>query len=120
VQDDLAVYNQTARGDIKELRDRVGQLEKQVKELGGRLDQMATERKAFSPPTGGRIRLMNTFTTPMSIRVNDRVYRLEPGQTQMLDAQPVGAFTYEVLGVQGPVTRVLAANETYTIYVYPR
>lgn len=117
---DLSVQN--TRSDISQLKEQVGRLEKQVKDLEGRMST-SSGRVAFSPSTGaatGRIRLMNTFTEPMSIRLNERVFRLEPGQTQMLDNQPVGAFTFEVLGIQGPAVRVLGANETFTVYVYPR
>lgn len=108
------------QADILQLKDQLTKLQRDLDELRKQVN--STTRIAAFPPTGasGRIRLMNTFSQGMSIRVNDRVYRLEPGQTQMLDSQPIGAFTYEVLGVQAPVTRTLAAGETYTIYVYPR
>jgi hypothetical protein len=109
-----------AQKDINDLKEQTSRLQRDLEEL--RRQVGATTRIAGFPPTGGtgRIRLMNTYTTPMSIRINDRVYRLEPGQTQVLEAQPAGPFTYEVMGVQPPVSRVLGANETYTIYVYPR
>jgi uncharacterized protein YlxW (UPF0749 family) len=124
LQGDLRVYDQAMRSDLKELRQRVGQLEKQVKDLEARLDAGST-RRAFSPPVGGRIRLMNMFTLPATVRVNGTSYFLAPGQTRDIEGQPVGAFTYEVLvdgfgSVQPPTTRELRANETYTIYLYPR
>lgn len=108
------------QADILELKAQLTKLQQNLDELRKQVN--STTRTANFPPTGasGRIRLMNTFSQGMSIRVNDRVYRLEPGQTQMMDSQPIGAFTYEVLGVQAPVTRTLGAGETYTIYVYPR
>lgn len=124
LQRDLAVYDQATRSDLKELRERVGLLEKHLKELEARLDSTST-RKAFSPPAGGRIRLMNMFTTPATVRVNGTSYLLQPGQTRVLDGQPVGAFTYEVMvdgfgSVQPPTTRTLGPNETFTIQVFVR
>jgi hypothetical protein len=35
------------------------------------------------------------------------------------DPIPAGLFNYEVLGVQGMVSRTLAANETFTITIHP-
>jgi hypothetical protein len=122
---DLNVYDQTTRADLRELKDRVAQLEKQVKDMESRLNQMPSTRQAFSPPATGRIRLMNMYNVPATVRVNRIAYRLQPGEQRMLEGQPVGAFTYEVMvdpfgQVQPPTDRVLGANEVFTIYVYPR
>jgi hypothetical protein len=122
IQKQLELSAQAAIRDSNELREKISRLEKQLKDLETRLGQ-ASARTAYSSPVGtatGRIRLINSYVEPTRIRVNDRVYPLEPGQTLTLDNQPVGGFTYEVLGIQGPLVRVLGANETYTIYVYPR
>lgn len=117
---DLKVNVARAQADFLQLREQVARLQKELEGLRGQSGPQT--RVAGFPPNGatGRLRLMNTFTAPMSIRINDRVFRLEPGQTQIVEGVPAGSFTYEVLGIQAPVARTLGANETYTIYVYPR
>ncbi len=106
-----------AQADIKSLRDRVAALEELMQKM------TASTRVSASPPSPavGRIRLLNLYNTQMTILLNGKSYRLAPNQTEELRDQPAGAFTYEVLSVNAqPVTRTLAANETYTIFVYPR
>jgi ubiquinone/menaquinone biosynthesis C-methylase UbiE len=68
----------------------------------------------------GRIELVNTYGLPVEIVVNGQSYLVGAGQTQVLEGQPVGSFTYEVIGVQSPVTRPLNVNETFRILVHPR
>lgn len=75
------------------------------------------------PPAGlptGRIRLLNSYFVPETVRINDRTFLLQPGQEQMIEGVPAGAFTYEVLGVTDPRTRALTPNEMFTINVHPR
>jgi chromosome condensin MukBEF ATPase and DNA-binding subunit MukB len=116
---DTNVTVQKSREDIAELQRKTANLEREVEELRNRLS--ASTRIALAPPptTMGRVRLLNTFNAPMTIVVNDRAYRLDPNREQTIDV-PVGVFTYEVLGVQPPVTRTLDANKIFTIFVYPR
>jgi hypothetical protein len=114
-----------AQLDISQLREQLSKLQKDVDALRSQASG-AARISGFGPAGGlGRIRLQNSYAVPATVIVNSRAYRLEPGQTQMLDNQPVGGFTFEVLVdgfgvVQTPTVRVLGANETYTIYVYPR
>ena len=110
--------------DIYALRQHVEQLQRELNSL--RTGKPITRISASSPlagnPTGaGRIRLVNTYPTQMTVIINERSYRLEPGADRIIDKQPAGTFTYQVLGVQPELlVRNLAANETYTIMVYPR
>lgn len=111
---------QKLQGDVNEMKDTVARLQRDLETMRGKMDSQT--RTAFSPPIGGtgRIRLLNQYSSPMTMVVNGISYRLDPGRERVLDAQPAGPFTYEVLGVQPAITRVLAANETFTIFVYPR
>ena len=73
----------------------------------------------------GRIRLSNTFATPVTVFVNQRAYTLFPNETRDLESQPAGPFQYEVLAsnfgvVQPRKTVSLNPNETFTISVYTR
>lgn len=97
-------------------------LRKQVEQLQRDVDALRGPRvaKTIDPVASGRIRLVNTYFTPMTIIVNDRSVRLAPGATETIDI-PAGEFSFEVLGVQPRLYgRTVAANETYTITVYPR
>jgi hypothetical protein len=111
--------------DIYALRQHVEQLQRELNNL--RSGKPVIRSSAYSPsgPTPingvGRIRLVNTYPTQMTVVINERSYRLEPGADRIIDKQPAGTFMYQVLGVQPDLlVRNLAANETYTIMVYPR
>jgi hypothetical protein len=103
--------------ELDELKKQVVQLQKDVENLRSKT---SITQSTYPPYQTGRIRLVNTFSEPETIVLNRRSYRLAPGQEEILDNQPAGAFTFEVLGVQAAVSRTLVANETYTIQVYPR
>jgi len=108
------------QGAVDELRKSVEQLQRDVVSLR---NTPTTTRKTFydAPAAGtGRIRLINTFPTRMTVIINDRSYRLEPGAEQIID-KPAGVFHYQVLGVQPELlVRNLAPNETFTITVFQR
>lgn len=114
-----------ANGDVTELTKEVLRLQREVAALK---DRMSSATQSLYGPTRatpgvgagiGRIRLRNTFAEPVSIVVNEAAYELAPGETYTMEA-PAGNFTYEVLGIQRPVTRTLAVGETFTINVYTR
>jgi hypothetical protein len=110
-----------AQKNIDSLKEQLAQLRKEIDAL--RKQQAAAPRiaRAAPPPkTFGTIRLVNAHSEPVRIVVNGRGYRLASGQTRLLREQPPGPFTYEVVGVQGPVDRELRANETFTIRVGAR
>jgi hypothetical protein len=71
-------------------------------------------------PNTGRIELSNTYPQEMTIAVNLRTYRVPPGHTILTDPMPAGNFTYQVIGVQLPLTRTLHPGEIFQIYVHPQ
>ncbi len=103
-------------------------LRRQVEQLQRDVTALKSPTRVSAYPTGtGRIRLVNTYPTQMGVIVNSQFYRLAPGEDRMLENQPAGSFTYEVIGApppapgqSWPLTRPLTANETFTITVYPR
>lgn len=111
--------------DIYALRQHVEQLQRDLANLRG---PRTIARSSAYPSNGtalvagsGRIRLVNLYPTQMTVVINERSYRLEPGADRIIDKQPAGTFLYQVLGVQPDLlARNLAANETYTITVFPR
>lgn len=123
LETDTSVQVQNAQGDINALKDLVADLRRDVEELRRRLPQPGTSASLYPPGTNGtgRVRLVNTYMDPMTILVNNRSYRLAPGEAVVTGRLPAGTFTFQVLGVQLDMqTRTLAPNETYTITVFPR
>lgn len=97
------------------------QLDRLRLDLDGLRSQVGTTRIATAAPAvTGKIRLINTYPEEMPILLNQTVYRLQPGESWDVSL-PAGSFTYQVLKAQQSVqSRLLAANETFTITVHPR
>jgi len=128
--------------DLKELREdveftkrvRVSGLENDVRALKQEMLRMADEIERlrtsstssrtsyYAGPSGatGSIRLRNTYLTPVTFLINDRLYEVPSGGELTLNNQPAGEFTYEVIGVQPRLRRTLVANRTFYIDVFPR
>jgi hypothetical protein len=107
----------SAQKTIDDLKKEVARLRKEVDDLRKR--QPPSVRISRSPPSTATIRLVNTYSDPVSVVVNGTTYRLEPGETRLLRDQAPGRFTYEVPGIQNAVDRELRAGETFTIHVHP-
>jgi hypothetical protein len=110
-----------AQSDIEALRNQITQLQRDVDALKTR---PATQIAGY-PPNGpaagaGRLRLVNTFFEPMTFIVNGQAYDVSAGGARVVEGVPAGTFTYEVLRVQPPRQRELAAGETFTITVHPQ
>jgi TolA-binding protein len=115
------VQAQATQEKIDRLNERIKKLESDLDAMRNQIPPL-TRISGFAPaaPSTGRIRIRNTFPEPVTVVVSGTPYELMPGDTRMLDAQPAGNFTYEVPGIQPSKTVTLAANETFTITVYPR
>jgi hypothetical protein len=74
-----------------------------------------------TPGTTGRVLLENFYYHPVRIKVNDRTYDLEPGQTHEIFL-PAGVINYEVVGIGCPRTDTLPVDkpgaDPYRIRVY--
>jgi hypothetical protein len=107
--------------EIRDLKLQVFRLGEEVERL--RTTTSSSARTSYyagpSAPTGS-IRLRNTYLTPVTFLINDHPYEVQSGGDLTLNNQPAGEFTYEVLRVQPRVRRMLAANRTLYIDVYPR
>jgi hypothetical protein len=110
------------------LRDQLSQLKSDVQALRDRLRD-TTRIAAYPPPdvstsaaapAAGRVDLINNYSLPVSIVVNQRRYELLPGERRLTDPIPAGTYTYEVLGITPLQSSVIAANTTRTIEVFPR
>jgi cell division protein ZapA (FtsZ GTPase activity inhibitor) len=67
----------------------------------------------------GRVRFINQFSEEMSVVVNGRSFRLQPGEERLVPVPP-GEFTYQVLQLQRvPQERRISADETKTVRIYP-
>lgn len=118
---DTARSFQAAQKQLDALQEQLARAQKDL-QTPREPNPPSTRASGYGPAASeiGRIRLLNTYVSPVTVVVNGKPYRLAPGDTELLDGQSPGMFTYEVQGIQRPVNRVLAANETFTINVYPR
>jgi hypothetical protein len=99
------------------------EVERLKKELESLRTQVAAGRVSNYPQAGtstGRVRLVNTFTSPVTIVLNNKVYEVMPGETRLSDPLPSGTINYEVLGIQTARNTRLDPNEILTINVYTR
>jgi hypothetical protein len=126
---EMELMRQANTGAFNEVHRRISELEKRLSALESKANQTTT-RIANAPPTNGaappmgRVRLLNNFPSPASVRLNNMVYRLGPFETQFADV-PLGQYTYEVWidgfgSVQPPTVRTLLANAPSTIEIYMR
>jgi hypothetical protein len=142
---DTSLKMTTMEGTIEALRNQVGALKAEVDKLQGRgtvkypgekgdeistrlakveemLARMADGRIANSPPANsGRIEMVNRYPEEILFLINQKSYRVAPNTTMMLDNQPAGAFTYEVIsgtyGSRGTNQPTLEPGRTFTITV---
>jgi septal ring factor EnvC (AmiA/AmiB activator) len=114
---DISLYA-PEKASLDDIRSRLTQIEQ------GLLRLQTAPRVANFPPVAsglGRIVLANNTVEELLYIVNGRSYRVAPGAAAVLDAQPPGPFSYEVIsptwGVRGRNTPTLAPRETFTISV---
>ena len=110
---------------LKKIEAEISILKDQVSRMEQAISKLAATRVAasFTPAiTGnGTIKIANTSASNTS----GKVYKAQANQTLSVTNQNAGDFTYEVLAdgfgiIQKQTTRTLAANETFTINIYPR
>jgi hypothetical protein len=120
----LSLKVEKAQTDMEDLKKQVAQLRVELDAIKNRAP--TNRESGYTPPANGqpaatgRVRLVNTFLDPMTIIVNGVRYQVAPGEARLTEPVPAGTFSYEVLGVQPRLERALAANETFTVTVYPR
>jgi hypothetical protein len=115
---------------VKSMQAEFSDLKKQVAKMREDMDRLVnpdgSRRTAFSSPSAttnagtGTIKLVSTYTDPVNVIINNRVYEVPPGQTVLLNREPAGQFVYEVPVSGKRATRTLAANETFTINLFPQ
>jgi hypothetical protein len=118
-------HSATVDSRLEQIQNDVTALKSQMEQIRRDLDaarsRPATQTSSFqsAAPAVGHVRLANTYFDTVRVVVNGKPYDVAPNTTMLADAVPAGNFTYEVIGVQGPLTRTIAANETFTISVHP-
>jgi len=134
---ELRTQARQLRDDLDRAKTQASKMEQQLADQTARCDGLNRElaalrrqaadgsRQAARLTDGtGTIRLHNTFGRTVSIVLNGRepAYRLEPGETAVVNQVPVGSVTYEVLapGFETPYrrTRTLTADNPLEIEVY--
>jgi hypothetical protein len=121
------VSTQKVQSQIKDVNDLISLLRADLQTLRNRLPD-SSRVSAFPPssdtgpsPAMSRVEMVNTYSQPVSIVINNRrSYPLAPGERRLSDPIPAGSFTYEVLGITAPVTRTVAADRNFTVWVHPQ
>jgi hypothetical protein len=104
----------------------VAEIKKQLKLLRDDMEALRGVSKkvvANSPPKlsgTGTIKVVNNYLEPMSVLINNQSHEIRPGETLVLARESAGAFTYEVPRIGKKANRLLAANETFTITLFPQ
>jgi len=116
--------------DIKQLRDEVSRLQKEVGELRRTSNSNSTSnypsQSASSPSISasvaapqGRVRLVNNYVTDMTAVVNGTPVPVAPGRYVDVIVPP-GTVTYQVPLMRQPTkATTLAANEMLTLTLFP-
>ena len=114
---------------LKKIEAEISILKDQMSRMEQAITKLAATRVAasFTPAVAanGTIKIANTSGANTSVIINGKVYKAQANQTLSVPNQNAGDFTYEVLAdgfgiIQKQTTRSLAANETFTINIYPR
>lgn len=121
------------RKDLKDLRDEVNRLQRELAEVRRLPAGPTTSTSAYPSPTTppgtsfsmttpaatARVRLVNTYPSAMTATVNGQTHVLQPFETRDV-VVPAGTATFQVHQVsQPPQFRSLAANETLTLTLFP-
>jgi hypothetical protein len=130
---ELRTQAKQLRDDLDRAKAQASKMEQQLADQTARCDGLNRELAALrrQAADGGRqaarmtegtgtIRLYNTYAFPVSVVLNGRSYRLDPGETYTLSSQPLGPFTYEVIGIQPARTETLTADRPFEIEVFDR
>jgi hypothetical protein len=116
---------QQEKGQLAELKKQIDQLRSDVEVLRNR-ESSVTRSSLFppieSPPMAatGRVEIRNTYPQEVTVTVNNRAYRVPPGETVRSAPIPAGAFTYEVLGVTPVRTRNVTPGQNFQVHVHPQ
>jgi septal ring factor EnvC (AmiA/AmiB activator) len=128
IRDEISALRVVREEQLKNIDAELKLLAQRLNALEGRLDDLARTRQAaaYTPtePQMATIRLQNRSGVPATVLLSGRSYRLPPLETIVLQNQPVGVFTYEVLAegfgtIRNPQARTLVAGETFSITVMP-
>jgi hypothetical protein len=117
-------------GTLKQDLEKLLALEKTINDMRRELkDELAKVQSAdkprlsLSPPTSPspstQVELINMWSSPVSVVVDDLSYSLKPGEKRFIP-KSAGKFSYEILGIKDKQERTLASGHTFTITIGPR
>jgi hypothetical protein len=113
----ISKYPPSEKADLDEIRAQLAQIQQTLARM------QSSARTAFSnppPPTTGTIVLVNQYPETVLFLINQKPYRVVPGQTVTINNMPAGTFTFEAIpGPAGVRTRTLEPGETYTLTARP-
>jgi hypothetical protein len=124
----LGLKQADAKQGMDDLRAEMARLRSEVDTLRAKVQTNASSYQALYNPNStsnstvgtGRVEIVNTYASEVAVVLNRRAYYVPPGETRTIDNVPAGNFTYEVLGIQPPVTRTISPDKIFTVRVYTR
>jgi hypothetical protein len=110
---------------LEDLRGDMVRLRSEVDSLRARVQTNASYQALYNPNSTsavgtGKVEIVNTYASEVAVVLNRRAYYVPPGETRIIENVPAGNFTYEVLGIQQPVTRTMSPDKIFTVRVYTR
>jgi hypothetical protein len=123
---DIQLAQQTTRQSVDVLREDVSKLRSEMDLLRNRVqinaDRASNYPKEATSSTAGSgvVEMINDYNSPVAIVVNRRTYYLAPGEKRNSEPVPSGAYTYEVLGIQPQVVKLMGPNQVLTVRVFNR
>jgi hypothetical protein len=110
---------EAAEADVK----RADALEARARKLAAKpsrkKERPSAKKKAVPAQAAGRIRLVNTWTQPVTVVIGGVAHLLRAGEEKTV-RRPLGPFTYEVQVLHRWGKGQLLKDETYTLRIHPR
>lgn len=137
VKDAPGSFNNSIFGRLNQLDDKVRKIEDKLDKLNDQLGVVISSSAAsplnkgaagvpqpMSPATGataikgGTVRVVNEYAVEVSLILNGKAYRFNPGETRAVEV-PAGDYTYELLqSGSPPITSKVKEGETVTLRVH--
>lgn len=106
------------KASLDEIKSRLGQIEQTLAKLNA-TTAGSSPRIALSPPSTGRVVLINLYPEELLFVVNKTMHRVAPNMTLPIESIPAGPLNYEVIsptwGRRANNSTILTANETFTL-----
>ena len=107
------------KASVDEIKLKLGAIEQAILKLQPSTKRIALSPPTATPPTTGRVVLLNMYPEELLFVVNGKTYRVGPNSNVPLDNIAAGPLSYEVIsgtyGLRAQNTVNLVPSETFTL-----